>query len=85
MEGSISLYCTNLRSLLQNAGSAVSEGERFANLEIQETDDEFVYLDARKETCWRRLRAASRTLAKICSSGRAVVAAMQTAEAVLVG
>jgi len=51
-EGSISLYCTNLRSLLQNAGSAVSEGERFANLEILETDDEFVYLDTRKEQCY---------------------------------
>ena len=60
-EGSMSLYCTNLKSLLQRAGSAVSEGERFANLEIQETDDEFVYLDVRKESCypWQRLEMLS--------------------------
>jgi hypothetical protein len=48
-ENKISLYCTSMAALLDVAGPALSEGERFANIEIQETRDEAVYLDVRKE------------------------------------
>lgn len=51
-DGKTSLYCTNLGRLLQGAGAAVVEGERFANLEVLETENEFVYLDVRREQCY---------------------------------
>ncbi len=44
-----SLYCSNLESLLKSLGSDLEETSRFANIELLETDEDFVYFDARDD------------------------------------
>jgi len=42
-----SFYCSNLESLLKRLGSQLEETSRFPNIELLETDEDFVYFDAR--------------------------------------
>ncbi|MFZ5830826.1 MAG: hypothetical protein ACOY3P_12095 [Planctomycetota bacterium] len=42
-----SLYCSNLESLLATVGPDLEETSRFANIELLETDEDFVYFDIR--------------------------------------
>ncbi|MFH1922386.1 MAG: hypothetical protein ABIP48_21195, partial [Planctomycetota bacterium] len=42
-----SLYCSNLESLLERLGPDLEETSRFLNIELLETDEDFVYFDAR--------------------------------------
>ena len=44
-----SLYCSNLESLLKRLGPDLEETSRFANIELLETDENFVYFDARDD------------------------------------
>ena len=44
-----SLYCSNLESLLESLGPDLKETSRFTNIELLETDEDFVYLDARDD------------------------------------
>lgn len=44
-----SLYCSNLESLLKRLGSDLEETSRFASIELLETDEDFVYFDARDD------------------------------------
>ena len=44
-----SLYCSNLESLLKRLGPDLGETSRFANIELLETDENFVYFDARDD------------------------------------
>jgi hypothetical protein len=42
-----SFYCSNLEMLLQRLGPDLEETDRFPNVEILETDEDFVYFDRR--------------------------------------
>ena len=42
-----SFYCSNLESLLQAIRPDLEETSRFPNVELLETDENFVYFDAR--------------------------------------
>jgi len=44
-----SLYCSNLESLLKRLGPDMEETSRFPNIELLETDENFVYFDARDD------------------------------------
>jgi hypothetical protein len=44
-----SLYWSNLESLLKRLGPDLEETSRFPNIELLETDDDFVYFDARDD------------------------------------
>ena len=44
-----SLYCSNLESLLKRLGTDLEETSRFPNIELLETDEDFVYFDARDD------------------------------------
>lgn len=44
-----SLYCSNLESLLTRLGPDLQETSRFANIELLETNEDFVYFDARDD------------------------------------
>ncbi len=43
-----SFYCSNLDRLLKRFGAQCEETSRFPNVELIETDEEFLYFDARK-------------------------------------
>ena len=40
-------YCSSLESLLKRFGADLEETSRFPNVELLETDEDFVYFDAR--------------------------------------
>jgi hypothetical protein len=42
-----SFYCSNLETLLKRLGPDLEETSRFPNIELLETDEDFVYFDAR--------------------------------------
>jgi len=42
-----SFYCSNLEGLLKQFGSDLEETSRFPNVELLETEEEFVYFDRR--------------------------------------
>jgi hypothetical protein len=42
-----SFYCSNLESLLKQLGSELEETSRFPNVELLETEEDFVYFDRR--------------------------------------
>ena len=42
-----SLYCSNLESLLRRLGPDLEEMSRFPNIELLETEEDFVYFDVR--------------------------------------
>ena len=42
-----SFYCSNLESVLKRFGPQLEETSRFPNVELLETDEDFVYFDAR--------------------------------------
>ena len=42
-----SFYCSSLESLLKRLGSDLEETSRFPDVEFLETDEDFVYFDAR--------------------------------------
>lgn len=44
-----SFYCSNLETLLKRFGSQLEETSRFSNVELLETDEDFVYFDARDD------------------------------------
>lgn len=44
-----SLYCSDMGSLLKRLNPVLEETSRFPNIELLETDDDFVYLDARDD------------------------------------
>jgi len=44
-----SLYCSDLGSLVKRLGPDLEETSRFPNIELLETDDDFVYFDARDD------------------------------------
>jgi hypothetical protein len=44
-----SFYCSDLAGLLASLGDSVKETDRFANVELGESADEFVYFDRRAE------------------------------------
>ncbi len=48
-EQPLSAYCSRLASLLDRMGERFTRGGRFANLELLETGEEFVYFDERTE------------------------------------
>ncbi len=43
-----SFYCSNLDFLLRRLGSRIEDASRFPNIELLETDDDFVYFDSRE-------------------------------------
>jgi hypothetical protein len=44
-----SFYCSNLESLVKRLGADLEETSRFSNVEFLETDEDFVYFDARDD------------------------------------
>jgi hypothetical protein len=48
-EPSQSFYCSNLESLLKQFGPDLEETSRFPNVELLETDEDFVYFDRRDD------------------------------------
>ena len=46
-----SFYCSHVARLLSDSGDILEETERFADIELLETDDQFVYLDQRDNLC----------------------------------
>ena len=44
-----SLYCSDMGSLLKRLAPVLEETSRFPNIELLETDDDFVYFDARDD------------------------------------
>ncbi len=47
-EDRVRIYCESITELLDSLGTKVKPGDRFANLELRETEDPTVYFDIRK-------------------------------------
>ena len=52
-EKKVQVYCNNIEATVRTAGTAIEETSRFPNIELIETNEEFVYFDARSETSVR--------------------------------
>jgi hypothetical protein len=48
-EEKVQVYCSSIEALIRAAGGSICETERFADLELLETNDDTVYFDARPE------------------------------------
>ena len=49
-EKTVQVYCSNIEAVVKAGGDVIQETATFPNLELIETDDDYVYFDARSET-----------------------------------
>jgi len=49
-EKKVQVYCSSIEAMIRTVGPVIQEAQRFPNLELIETDEDFVYFDARSET-----------------------------------
>lgn len=84
-EKTVQVYCGSIEAMVRIVGDVIQETSRFSNLELIETDDDYVYFDARSETGIRYACPVQTYLELMAGDKRERETAEQVKEAILAG